>query len=67
MFKSFKTFVLLALLSGLILLAGQAIGNRGGLTIALGIADVVRPRVVSAGPSGIRMGLLLELAREGRA
>ncbi|MDQ3709045.1 MAG: zinc metalloprotease HtpX [Actinomycetota bacterium] len=38
MFKSFKTFVLLALLSGLILLAGQAIGNRGGLTIALGIA-----------------------------
>jgi len=38
MFKSFKTFVLLALLSGLILLAGQAIGNRGGLMIALGLA-----------------------------
>ncbi len=38
MIKSFKTFVLLALLSGLILLAGQAIGNRGGLMIALGLA-----------------------------
>lgn len=34
-----------------------------GATIALGIADVVGPRAVSAGPSGIRMGLLLELAR----
>jgi heat shock protein HtpX len=41
MFKSFKTFVLLALLSGLILLAGQAIGDRGGLTIALGLALVM--------------------------
>ena len=34
-----------------------------GATIALGIADVVGPASVSAGPSGIRMGLLLELAR----
>lgn len=34
-----------------------------GATIALGVADVVGPRAVSAGPSGIRMGLLLELAQ----
>ena len=34
-----------------------------GATVALGIADVVGPVTVSAGPSGIRMGLLLELAR----
>ena len=38
-----------------------------GATIALGISDVVGPRSVSAGPSGIRMGLLLELARGIRA
>lgn len=38
-----------------------------GATIALGIADVVGPRSVAAGPSGIRMGLLLELARGVRA
>ncbi len=38
-----------------------------GATIALGIADVVGPRSVAAGPSGIRMGLLMELARGVRA
>ena len=38
-----------------------------GATIALGIADVVGPRSIAAGPSGIRMGLLLELARGVRA
>ncbi len=38
MFKSFKTVVLLATLSGLLLLAGQQIGGRGGLTLALFIA-----------------------------
>jgi heat shock protein HtpX len=38
MFKSMKTWVLLALLSGLLLLAGQWLGNETGLFIALGIA-----------------------------
>ncbi|MGH3664522.1 MAG: zinc metalloprotease HtpX [Egibacteraceae bacterium] len=38
MFKSFKTFVLLALLSGILLFAGQALGQETGLVIALGIA-----------------------------
>jgi heat shock protein HtpX len=41
MFKSFKTFVLLAALSGLILLVGQAIGQEQGLVLALGIALVM--------------------------
>src|SRR5687767_347148 len=41
MLKSFKTFVLLALLSGLILLIGQVLGNETGLIIALGIALVM--------------------------
>ena len=34
-----------------------------GATVALGIADVVGPLTVSAGPSGIRLGLLMELSR----
>lgn len=38
MFKSFKTVVLLAALSGLLLLAGQLLGNETGLWIALFIA-----------------------------
>ena len=38
MFKSVKTFVLLAALSGLLLLAGQLIGQEGGLVVALFIA-----------------------------
>jgi heat shock protein HtpX len=38
MFKSMKTFVLLAGLSGLLLWAGQAIGSESGLWIALGLA-----------------------------
>ena len=38
MFKSFKTFLLLAVLSGLILFIGQTFGNDQGLFIALGIA-----------------------------
>jgi heat shock protein HtpX len=38
MFKSFKTVVLLATLSGLILLIGQVLGQQQGLTIALFIA-----------------------------
>ena len=38
MLKSFKTFVLLALLSGLMLFVGQAVGGQQGLMIALGIA-----------------------------
>ncbi|WP_370327362.1 M48 family metalloprotease [Euzebya sp.] len=38
MFKSFKTFVLLAGLSGLLLFAGQAIGGSSGLVTALVIA-----------------------------
>ena len=38
MFKSFKTFVLLAALSGLMLLAGQMINGTSGMTIALFIA-----------------------------
>jgi heat shock protein HtpX len=41
MFKSFKTFVLLAALSGLMLLIGQAIGREQGLVIALGLALVM--------------------------
>ena len=41
MFKSFKTFALLALLSGLILFIGQTFGNDQGLFIALGIALVM--------------------------
>jgi heat shock protein HtpX len=38
MFKSLKTFVLLAALSGLLLLIGQLLGQETGLVIALGIA-----------------------------
>ena len=38
MLKSIKTFVLLAFLSGLMLLVGQAFGGRSGLFIALGLA-----------------------------
>ena len=38
MFKSFKTFVLLAFLSGLLLLIGQMLGQQTGLFIALGLA-----------------------------
>jgi heat shock protein HtpX len=38
MFKSVKTFMLLAGLSGLLLFIGQALGNESGLIIALGIA-----------------------------
>ena len=38
MFKSFKTFVLLAALSGLMLLVGQMIKGNGGMTVALVIA-----------------------------
>jgi heat shock protein HtpX len=41
MLKSLKTFVLLAGLSGLLLLVGQLLGGRGGLTIALIIALVM--------------------------
>jgi heat shock protein HtpX len=41
MFKSLKTFVLLAALSGLMLFVGQAFGGRGGLTIALLLALVM--------------------------
>ncbi|MBA2530025.1 MAG: zinc metalloprotease HtpX [Euzebyales bacterium] len=41
MLKSFKTFVLLAALSGLLLLAGQALGQEQGLYIALFIALVM--------------------------
>jgi heat shock protein HtpX len=37
-FKSFKTFVLLAFLSGLLLLIGQVLGQETGLYIALGLA-----------------------------
>jgi heat shock protein HtpX len=36
--KPFKTFVLLALLSGILLFIGQAVAGEGGLVIALGIA-----------------------------
>ena len=39
--KSLKTFVLLAFLSGLMLLIGQAISGTSGLTIALGLALVM--------------------------
>jgi heat shock protein HtpX len=39
--KAFKTFVLLAALSGLLLLAGQALAGEGGPYIALGIALVM--------------------------
>ncbi|MPZ89182.1 MAG: M48 family metalloprotease [Nitriliruptorales bacterium] len=38
MFKSFKTVILLATLSGLLLLAGQYLGGQQGLWLALGIA-----------------------------
>ncbi len=34
-----------------------------GAAIALGIADAVAPKSISAGPSGLRTGLLLELSR----
>ncbi|HUG83376.1 MAG TPA: M48 family metalloprotease [Euzebya sp.] len=40
-FKSFKTFVLLAGLSGLLLAAGQMIGGRSGLTTALAFAMIL--------------------------
>ncbi len=38
MFRSAKTFVLLAALSGLLLWAGQAYGGSGGLVLMLGVA-----------------------------
>ncbi len=41
MFKSFKTFILLAALSGLLLAIGQWLGQSTGLIIALGIALVM--------------------------
>ena len=41
MFKSFKTFLLLAALSGLLLFLGQTFGQEQGLFIALGIALVM--------------------------
>jgi heat shock protein HtpX len=41
MFKSFKTFILLAALSGLLLFLGQAFAGEQGLTMALGIALVM--------------------------
>ena len=41
MFKSFKTFVLLAALSGLMLFIGQRMGQQFGLTIALVLALVM--------------------------
>ena len=41
MFKSMKTFILLAGLSGLLLLIGQYLGNEQGLTIALVLALVM--------------------------
>lgn len=41
MFKSFKTFVLLAALSGLMLFVGQTLGQETGLTIALVLALVM--------------------------
>ena len=41
MFKSFKTFVLLAFLSALLLFAGQAIGQEQGLVMALVLALVM--------------------------
>ncbi len=41
MFKSFKTFILLAALSGLMLFAGQALGGDSGLVLALVLALVM--------------------------
>lgn len=41
MFRSAKTFVLLAALSGLLLWAGQAYGGTGGLVLMLGFAGVL--------------------------
>jgi heat shock protein HtpX len=41
MFKSFKTFVLLAAMSGLMLFVGQAVGQARGLQIALVLALVM--------------------------
>ena len=41
MFRSAKTFVLLAALSGLLLWAGQAYGGTGGLVLMLGVAGVM--------------------------
>lgn len=41
MFRSAKTFVLLAALSGLLLWAGQAYGGSGGLVLMLGVAVVM--------------------------
>ena len=40
MFRSAKTFILLAALSGLLLWAGQAYGGTGGLVLMLGVAAV---------------------------
>lgn len=41
MMKGFKTAILLAGLSGLLLFIGQAMGGTGGMTVALGIALVL--------------------------
>lgn len=41
MFRSAKTFVLLAALSGLLLWAGQAYGGTGGLVLMLGVAGAM--------------------------
>ena len=41
MFRSAKTFILLAGLSGLLLWAGQAYGSTGGLVLMLGVAGVM--------------------------
>lgn len=40
-FNNFKTLVLLAFMTGLILLAGKAIGGNQGVVIALGVAGVM--------------------------